>query len=200
MLGPGDADAVGFLTAAIGLGINDEANATSRGLLSLAYAGGDNTVADANGTLALALVQATNATARAGSTDADFGNIGINLGRGDPSLSDPGSSIVFAGNQPGTNFFNLVVNTANTSEDSENPTDLEAGGLASSAFNIGGDDNQGFAAGPVNNVTNVFGAGNTLFSTSPRASSASTWRPASSPTTASRPPARPLRYRFRDPV
>ena len=168
VLGDGTAAALGPFTAAIALGLNDPAEAESSGFFSLAYAGGANTFAATQGTLALAFVQATEATARAGSNATDYGNIGVNLGRGDPLSGSPDSSIVFAGNQVGApNLFNLVVNTANTTEKSTHPTKLGAGGFASSAFNIGGEDNVGSALGTVNNVTNFFGAGNTLSSTSP---------------------------------
>jgi len=173
-LGPNTtATADGLFTGAIANGITngvtDTTVASSKGALSLAYAGGKNTQATTVGNLNVAVVQGQATangfpvTAFAGVTPGDIGNIAINIGTRTGSnfnsavAAGTGNIAVNIGNETGAGFenaqaygtgnsaFNIGDNNIVFAGDSGSPATF------SSAFNVGGSNNTVHAGpGPFN--------------------------------------------------
>ena len=174
-LGPNTfAAAGGLFSFAIANGLGNAetelTTAASLGSFNLAYAGGPDTLAQANGNLGLAVVQGANARAQAGNgLPFDLLDLAINFGNGldtppplggatgNPSL-DPQTNAVSAF-RPGNISANIFGNSI-PGEGPEGVSTVQAGGLATmplafgfanAAYNLFGDGNHVLAGAQASN-------------------------------------------------
>lgn len=158
-LGTGaQATATGLFGAAFAVGDNSTAN--NQGSLSFAVTAGNSSVAYTTGLFDIALQLGSGGQAQAGvlpSTGPIGLNLAINIGPG----ANPYSSVGANG------LGNLAVNLFGTGTGAFDTNQVAAAGIANIATNIGGRKNivtaaSGVGGGGLNNAFNLFGTGNTV--------------------------------------